>query len=363
MAVEQYEQQQTTRMNKQCLKEIERHLHNIETKLKGYQDKQNSKLFHDILENLQVIEDLAMVYGYDGMETLAFHLTNAIQSRIKVQNKIPNTELPRLSLIVKAMRNMYGEEDDKKIFAIVKRAIDEIQEAKPDEAVASEPVAKRPEPKIEQTVQSANPAKGAKRPLFDIREARSIRKLIHKIETNNRELPDNPNVRSEQVKTIDQSNDNGRDINQEIEQVFNEVFVEETLESLFYLEEYLQMAREGKSLGESIMHIKDAWSSLADSANCFQVGELQTPLSMLNKLAREKLDFTEQPPVDLLDLMDDAEKMIRSYVKDENRDHDFASLIDRIRDLDFLVENDQDVDAKIVVLNKSLNKNDNNGTI
>ena len=78
-------------LNKYCLTEIEKNLINIESLLDDYKTNQNNdEPLLKILNTCQIIEDLAMVYGYEGVETLACNLIAAVVSIVEKDHKISN---------------------------------------------------------------------------------------------------------------------------------------------------------------------------------------------------------------------------------------------------------------------------------
>ncbi len=120
---------------------------------------------------------------------------------------------------------------------------------------------------------------------------------------------------------------------QDFDTLLNDIFISESLESLDYLQSYIQLARNGDSIGEAVMHIKDAWTSLHDTAGYFEVEQIQTALSMLHRISREQLHYNEQPPDDVLDVMDDAERLIRQYLENNQAYPDLSGLIDKMSEL------------------------------
>jgi len=347
---------ETNQLSKFCLTEIDRQLKNIEKFFVAFKNNpKDDQLLLNMLNTTQTIEDFAMVYGYGGVELLACNLSSAIASIASRNKTISEDFLDKLDIAIDAMRSMSGIDDEQKIDSIVNKTIAKIK----GEDIQPPPSDKNHDEKVkdgttedelnfhddlnafdefsepEGQVQFSEPAQSFEpsKPVFDIKESDSLIDLIAKIEKNN-EITNHTTLAQSQLSEA-ALKVQGNQV-KEIEQVFNDIFIEETVENLNFLVDAIEMVNSGESLGESIMRIKEACSSLKDSASCFNIKSVQNILSLLSQLVRDKLTFNKKPSSQVLAAILQAEKAIRNYVKsrDNNFDQAIATLNSAIKSND-----------------------------
>jgi len=104
---------QRREFNAYCLEEIESNLKNIEHLIpeETVQELDGARV-GAILECAENMEDLAMVYGYPGIESLAFNLASAMANFTHEQNSMPEDIGLRVHIALKAIRQMVRVDND-----------------------------------------------------------------------------------------------------------------------------------------------------------------------------------------------------------------------------------------------------------
>lgn len=387
--------------NKYCLSEIENNLATIESLIPdGTTQELDSSVVGTIMECAEQVEDLAMVYGYPGVESLAFNLATAMANFTHKKNLMPDDLGMRLQIAVNAIRQIVRTDDEFEEEKLIHEIMQTMQssdsageEQKQDVPEVTEdppPPPKEKTPPIpaefaelellanDDPDETQSPPQKAEQdskttPQFEIKELDSLMKLVEEIENNKKETqkptPAEPesessknqsgtnahqnqnstkaSVENRQAESQEpiQSNENEensfnlnlselaekksqrQDQAKEIEQVFNDIFKEETIENLDFLLQALQKTQDEKTLGEAIMRIKEACGGLRDVANCFQVKDAMKTMSLLDKLAKERLSFNQVPDDNVIKAIIIAEQQVRSFIeKGKPKNFDFNPL-------------------------------------
>jgi chemotaxis protein histidine kinase CheA len=106
--------------------------------------------------------------------------------------------------------------------------------------------------------------------------------------------------------------------NGEIEKVFNTIFVEETKENLKFLRDALESINSDSTPGEAVMRIKEACSSLKDSAASFNIVDVRDMFEKLHKITDKHLNFNRAPTSEVLDIIQDATDLLSKYIENQN---------------------------------------------
>ncbi|MBD3288630.1 hypothetical protein GF337_07510 [candidate division KSB1 bacterium] len=309
-------------LNKYCLNEIDNNLKYIEFCIEECKSKDGvDKSLVKLLNSCQTIEDLAMIYGYQGVENLAANINSAVSSIVEGKRKITAAFLDKLAIALEGIRSMSGIDDEMLVSSIVNSTTDRIlnrnTQIAPIEKKEKERLTRKSNKKKKKPLQVKQPQKKAEQQSrFEIKEANTIQSLIDLIEKNRKSESNSANDAQPEEKEKEKLN------NGEIEKVFNTIFLEETHENLSFLQEALEAIGSDSAPGESIMRIKEACGSLKDSAASFNVTDVRETLDRLHRISSKHLNFTESPSAEAINLIRDTHEFLSGYIKNQGMNPD-----------------------------------------
>ncbi len=302
-------------LNKYCLNEIDNNLKYIQFCLdESKADKNADNSLGKILDSCQTIEDLAMIYGYQGIENLAANINAAVTSIVKGERHVSEIFINKLGIAVQGIRSMTGVDDDNLVKSIVSSTISKIVNSD-SQASAVEMKTASTKNSIhvnrESKPEKSTPKKDEPRSVFKIQEANTIQTLIDLIEKNRKK--EDPQTDENQIDLSAEQLNNG-----EIEKVFNTIFVEETQENLKFLREALDAINSNSAPGEAIMRIKEACSSLKDSAASFSIIDVRDTFEKLHRITNRHLNFNSPPSSQVIGLIQDATNLLSDYLQNQD---------------------------------------------
>ncbi|MFZ5515088.1 MAG: hypothetical protein ACOY90_00515 [Candidatus Zhuqueibacterota bacterium] len=393
---------QRREFNAYCLEEIESNLKSIEQLIPEQNVQElDGAMVGAILECAENMEDLAMVYGYPGIESLAFNLASAMANFTHEQNSMPEDIGLRVHIALKAIRQMVRIDNDVEEEKLIREITQTMHPSQAVEIMPDKtPIQSADEPKppaSEKTpplpaefaelefladdtsdddiIPATIPPQEIKQPpQFEIKELDSLMKLVEEIENHKKLVSQAPEPMQNQEPVLSETPEPAVaespeeametapvavqtdspanhlidvDLSQlaqkksqresqakEIEQVFNDIFREETIENLDFLKQSLQKVKDEQSPGEAIMRIKESCSGLRDAANCFHVKDVQPSLTLLDKLAKERLSYNQTPDESVFNALTSAEQHIRNYMEQgKPQDFNFQPLNDLLNNI------------------------------
>jgi len=333
-------------LNKYCLQQISINLQKIESCLSEYKhNPEDTQSIIKIISLCDIIEDFAIVYGYDGVENLAFKINEAVATILTGKKAFSQLLFDKLQIAIHTIRSLSGIEDDKKVQSIMKTAFQDIkhpgEKSFDDIAHINSQLHSLP-PEISTQTKTAPAASVVKeKTKFDIKEMNSINNLVQLLNKNMQSAKDEP-IKHPKISIILAGEESKKA--KEIEKVFNNIFIEETIENIENLNKSIISVKEGKSFGEGIMRIKEACGSLKEAANCFKVMDVQEPLDYLNQVAKVKLTFNKKPASEVLAIISKAGQALRQYI--EQGDKNFNNLNNELKNI-LALPDDEDVPAVV----------------
>jgi hypothetical protein len=313
--------------------EVEKKLDAIETSIKdSSSEESNREIINKILNSCEAIEDLASVYGYEGIEALSRNLSIKMKTLLGSKKNISPQITENIIKILITIHQLIDTDEGESVNQLISQALEQIVESDmtPETAriAVKQSQQKSTPPKIKQpklSVEDSTPQViKIVKPLFDIKEADSIMDLIQLIEDNNRK-----NEKSSVASATLMSQQPVSEKAKAIEQIFNDIFVEETKENLDFIKKYVELAKQGVALGETIMRLKEACSSLKDTAHSFNLKEVQDSLNLLNQVAKNRLNFNAPPDSTVLDTIKETEYLVRNYI--DQKEADFSHINEKLK--------------------------------
>lgn len=241
---------QRKEFNTYCLAEIENNLSTIENLIPDESVPElDCSVVGTIMECAEQMEDLAMVYGYPGIESLAFNLASAMANFTQEKKHIPDDIGLRVKIAVGAIREIVRIDDESEEEKLIQEIMQTMVSSENTESFQEEkhPVAEDPppapkektppipaefaelelfaddEPEEIRTKSGEPHVESKSSPQFEIKELDSLMKLVEEIENNKRQaeqssISENPTQPApEQPSVSNESIDNHSNSNPELE--------------------------------------------------------------------------------------------------------------------------------------------------